>query len=88
MRYLIGIPWHPPQEIDIQKAGNVFTFAFCDRLGRRRVVEGSALPYAVTLYASRLPHDKTRFVVYGDWQSATYRGFDGEESPVLIYAVR
>jgi len=88
VRYLIGIPWHPPQEIDIHKTGSVLTFAFHDRLGRRRVVEGAALPYSVTLFASRVPHDKTRFVVYGDWQSATYRAFDGEESPVLIYGIR
>lgn len=88
MRYLIGIPWHPPQEIDVQKIGSVFIFAFCDRLGRRRVVEGLNLPYAVTLFASRVPHDLTRFVVFGDWQSATYRAFDGEESPVLVYGLR
>ena len=88
MRYLIGIPWHPPQEIDVRKVGCIFTFSFCDRLGRRRVVEGATLPYAVTLFASRVPQDVTRFVVYGDWQSATYRAFDGEESPVLIYGIR
>lgn len=81
----IQIAWQEPQKIAVRHIGPVFIFEFADCLGRRRVVEGTVLPYGVTLFASRIPSDVTRFVVYGEWTNATYRQFDGALLPVKIH---
>lgn len=84
-RYLMQIPWQPPQTIDVRQVGSRYVFEFRDRLGRRAVVEGERLGYHVTVFRARSAADVTRFVVYGAFRSVTYRAFDGQETAVLIY---
>lgn len=81
----IQIPWQPPQRIDVRRVGGTYVFAFRDALGRHTVVQGEVIGYGVTLFLCRAPQSCTRFVIHGDWLSAYYRGFDGTETPVLIY---